>query len=220
MHSLGGAPLAVAAAKCQIVLAQGWARCWCFVFIPSADFSLKANCFPRLFLTHHRQLVWQPLEWFGFARQVRKLEKFSCSPHHKGVKNKVCAKSWLNAQFASTPFILLKTTPRERPYWLPFFSRGNWGSERLSFSQSHKAIKWWLKILWLFLLLCAEGEEFKLERGQGHRESWDSLWVFHRWETPVRKELELDPIQTLTSHTQVICLHFSFCSWVRSKDNR
>lgn len=31
-YSLGGTPLAIKAAKCQIVLAQGWARCWLSYF--------------------------------------------------------------------------------------------------------------------------------------------------------------------------------------------
>lgn len=46
-HSPGGAPQ-LAAAKRQMVLAQGWAAAGCLVLILFACFSLKANCLPGL----------------------------------------------------------------------------------------------------------------------------------------------------------------------------
>ena len=84
-HSLGGAPLAIEAAKCQIILAQGWACCWLSCFYSPLPISLwKQIASPGCFWHISGSWPGSLQSGFGFAMQVRKLEKVSCSSHQQG----------------------------------------------------------------------------------------------------------------------------------------
>lgn len=131
-HSLGGAPLAVAAAKRQIVLARGWACCWLSCFYSLCLFLFESKLPPRAVYDTSQaaglaalRVVW------GLPCRWERLRSSAASHISKEFGKGLC-QDLAQCTIYINSFHLPQSYPKREVLLLPFCSRGKWGSERLS----------------------------------------------------------------------------------------
>lgn len=114
-----------AAAKCQIVLAQGWARCWLSCFYSLCLFLFESKLLPRLFMTCLRQLAWQPPEWLGGCYPGRKAREGKLLLTSTRASEKGSCQALAQHRVCTNSFHPPQNSPKREVLLLTFCSREN-----------------------------------------------------------------------------------------------